>query len=164
MVLLLYRIARWCYLHDVPIIPRVIRGIHFVVFRAIIPAECSIGQGTRFWRHGWCTGIHNDVEIGRECNIYNQVEIAGGHDGPGGPPIHIIIGDRVNICAGAKIICKSGTLRVGAGSTIGPNAVVFSDVPPDSLAIGVPARCVPKKTSGLPAPDASARPALTALT
>jgi serine O-acetyltransferase len=146
MVLPLHSIARWCYLHHVPVVPRVVRAIHYVVFNTFIPAECSIGPGTRFWHHGWCTAVHPDVEIGRDCNIYNQVEIGGGFDGPHGPAIRIIIGDRVNVCAGSKILCKGGTLRIGEGSTIGANAVVLSDVPPNSLAVGVPARCIPKRS------------------
>lgn len=60
-------------------------------------------------------------------------------------PIRIIVGNRVNISCGAKVLCKAGTLRIGDGSTIAANAVVLSDVPPDSLAIGIPARCIPKK-------------------
>ena len=145
MVLKLHSVAHWCYLHHVPVIPRLIKGITYVVFNCRLPAECIIGAGTRLYHHGCCTGIHPDVEIGRDCNIYNQVQIGGGYDGPDGPPIHIIIGDRVNICAGAKVFCKGGILRVGDGSTIGANAVVLHDVPPNSLAVGVPARIKPKK-------------------
>ena len=69
----------------------------------------------------------------------------GGHDGPDGPPIRIIVGNRVNISAGAKVMCKSGTLTIGDGSTIAANAVVLADVPPNSIAVGMPARCLPKK-------------------
>jgi serine O-acetyltransferase len=147
MLLQLHTIARWCYLHRIPILPQVIKTAIFFFFNCLLPAECSISRGTRLWHHGWCIGIHPDVEIGQDCNIYNQVEIGGGHDGPDGPPIRIVIGNRVNICAGAKVFCKSGTLTIGDGSTIGANAVVLSDVPPNSLAVGVPARCIPKKRS-----------------
>ena len=47
--------------------------------------------------------------------------------------------DDVTITAGAKVL---GALTLGQGCTIGANAVVLSDVPPNSLAIGVPARIV----------------------
>jgi serine O-acetyltransferase len=144
MLLGLHAFARWCYLHRIPFLPRAVRILIRLLFNCLIDAPCSIGKGTRLWHNGWCTGIHPNVEIGRDCNIYNQVEIGGGSGRPDGPPIRIIIEDRVNICAGAKVFCKSGTLRVGSGSTIGANAVVLSDVPPDSLAVGAPARCIPK--------------------
>ena len=145
MLLRLHSIARWCYLHKIPFVPRVIKGLIFLLFSCILPPECSIGSGTRLWHHGWCIGILPSAEIGRNCNIYNQVEIAGGDDDQTGPPVRIIIGDRVNICTGAKVLCKSGTLTIGEGSTVAANAVVLSDVPPYSLAVGVPARCIPKK-------------------
>ena len=147
MILRLHSVARWCYLHQIPCIPRLIHMMNFVLFGAIVPAECSIGPGTRLHHHALSTVIHPDTVIGRDCNIYNQVVIGGGHDGPDGPPVRLVIGDRVNISAGAKVLCKSGTLTIGDGSTVAANAVVLSDVPPNSLAIGIPARCIPKKQS-----------------
>jgi serine O-acetyltransferase len=117
----------------------------YVLFNCILPAETAVGKGTCFHHHGWCILIHPSVEIGEGCNIYNQVVIGGGHDGPDGPPIRIVIGDHVNISTGAKILCKSGTLTIGSGSTIAANAVVLSDVPPNTIAVGMPAKHIPKK-------------------
>ncbi len=145
MLLRLHCLARWCHLHHIPLIPRLIKAVMYIFFNCILPAEASVGSGTRFHHHGWCVLVHESVEFGSDCNIYNQVVIGGGHDGPDGPPIRIVIGDRVNISAGAKVFCKSGTLTIGSGSTIAANAVVLSDVPPNSLAVGMPARCIPKK-------------------
>lgn len=146
MLLRLHAIARWCYLHHVPVFPRMVRAILYVLFNCILPAETSVGEGTIFHHHGWCVLVHESVEIGSGCNIYNQVVIGGGHDGPDGPPIRIIIEDNVNIGTGAKVLCKSGTLTIGRGSTIAANAVVLSDVPPNSLAVGMPACSRPKKS------------------
>lgn len=53
-----------------------------------------------------------------------------------------IIGDRVDIGVGVVII---GDVTVGDDSVIGANAVVTRDVPPGSVAVGVPARCHPRK-------------------
>ena len=145
MIQTLHSVARWCYLHRVPFIPELIRKTNFVLFGALVPPQCRIGAGTKLHHHALCTIIHPDTEIGRDCNIYTQVVIGGAHDGPDGPPIRIIIGNRVNISCGAKVLCKSGTLRIGDGSTIAANAVVLSDVPPDALAIGIPAHCIPKR-------------------
>ena len=130
MLLAIHSLGRWCYLHHIPVIPRLTKAVVFVFFNCLLPPQCSIGRGTRLHHHGWCTGFHENVEVGEDCNIYNQVEIGGGHDGPDGPPIRIIIGNRVNISTGAKVCCKSGTLTIGEGSTIGANSVVVSDVPP----------------------------------
>jgi serine O-acetyltransferase len=117
-------------------------------FKCILPPECSIGPGTRLHHHGWCIGLHPNVEIGRDCNIHNLVEITSCEGQQTGSPVRIIIGDRVKIYAGAKVLCKSGTLTVGEGSTIGANAAVESNVPAYSLATGVPARCFAHKLTG----------------
>ncbi len=121
------------------------KAMLYVLCNCILPAEVAVGEGTVFHHHGWCVLVHESVEIGSDCNIYNQVVIGGGHDGPDGPPIRIIIEDNVNIGTGAKVLCKSGTLTIGRGSTIAANAVVLSDVPPNCLAVGMPARSRPKK-------------------
>lgn len=47
-----------------------------------------------------------------------------------------IIGDNVEICAGAKII---GKVTIGDNVVISPNSVVIKDVPPDCTVCGVPA-------------------------
>jgi len=43
--------------------------------------------------------------------------------------------------AGAKIL---GDIKVGDNVVIGANAVVIRDVPPDSVAVGIPARVIQK--------------------
>ena len=60
------------------------------------------------------------------------------------------IEDRVDIACG---VCILGNVRVGHDSIIGANAVVLADVPPWSVAAGIPARVV--KRLPLP-PDATA--------
>ncbi len=146
MLLRIHSIGRWCYLHRIPFVPRFTKALLYFLFNCILPAEVSVGEGTTFHHHGWCVLIHESVEIGSGCNIYNQVVLGGGHDGPDGPPIRIVIEDQVNIGTGSKILCKAGTLTIGKGSTIAANAVVLADVPPYSLAVGIPAQSRPKKT------------------
>jgi serine acetyltransferase len=43
----------------------------------------------------------------------------------------------VNIGTGAKVI---GGVRIGAGATVGANAVVVDDVAPGTTVVGAPAR------------------------
>jgi serine O-acetyltransferase len=53
-----------------------------------------------------------------------------------------VIGNRVDIGAGAKIL---GEIRIGDDSSIGANAVVLTDVPEGSIAVGIPAVVRPRK-------------------
>ncbi len=143
MHLRLHAVARWCYLHKVPLIPSMIQALMFMLFNCILPASIRIGSGTRIWHHGWCLAIHPNTEIGQGCNIYNQVEITSTCGDTADAPVRFIIGDRVNVCTGAKIVCAEGTLTIGEGSVVAANAVIVSDVPPYSFAAGVPAQCRP---------------------
>lgn len=49
------------------------------------------------------------------------------------------VGDRAYLGAGAKVI---GGISIGHDAVVGANAVVLSDVPPETAVVGVPARPV----------------------
>lgn len=49
-----------------------------------------------------------------------------------------------NVMLGAGC-CVLGSIVVGKGSIVGANAVVTTDVPPDSIVVGSSSRIIPKK-------------------
>lgn len=51
----------------------------------------------------------------------------------------------MDVGAGAKIL---GSITIGDDTAIGANAVVLDDVPPNSIAIGIPARIIPRRPAG----------------
>ena len=53
------------------------------------------------------------------------------------------LGSDVYVGTGAKLL---GSIRVGSGVVIGANAVVIGDVPDQHVAVGIPARCLPRRT------------------
>jgi serine O-acetyltransferase len=78
------------------------------------------------------TVIGKGSTIGRNALICQDVTIGGGAS----------LGDDVKLWAGAKVI---GRVAVGDRSEVGANGVVVRDVPPDVVAVGVPAtRFLPK--------------------
>ena len=91
-----------------------------------------IGPGL-FLQHCFSTIIVAD-SIGENCWINQQVTI--GYSKDERAPI---IGDNVNINAGAKVI---GSIRIGNNVKIGANAVVVKDVPDNCTVVGVPAYIV----------------------
>ena len=128
----LYRIEHWCYLKKIPIFPKLIHSLIFLLFNSHIPASCTIGKGTRFGYGAIGVVIHSNAIIGKNCIIGTNVTI-GGRGRPGVP----IIGDNVYISTGAKVL---GPLNIGNNVTIGANAVVITDVVDNAIVGGVPAR------------------------
>lgn len=81
--------------------------------------------------------IHQDAKIGPGCMIMQQVTV--GQLASGGAPI---VGSGVYIGAGAKLL---GEITIGDNVRIGANAVVLCDLPPNSTAVGVPARIIQRE-------------------
>lgn len=94
--------------------------------------------GRRFFiDHASGVVIGETAEVGDDVMLYHQVTLGGRSMKQ--EKRHPTIGDGVVIGAGAKLI---GPVTVGAGSSVGANAVVVKDVPADSVAVGVPAKVV----------------------
>jgi serine O-acetyltransferase len=99
----------------------------------VISTNEGIGPGL-FIQHGRSSGI-SVQKMGANCWINQHVSI--GHKLPNEKPP--IIGDNVRITSGAKIY---GQITIGDNVTIGANAVVVKDVPPNCVVVGVPAKII----------------------
>ena len=102
-----------------------------------LPCEASVGSRLKFEHFGGII-VSGDAVIGDDVIIRNGVTIGLKRTNEPGAPV---IGNRVDIGAGAKLL---GRIRVGDGAVIGANAVVLRDVPAGALAVGIPARIVPR--------------------
>ncbi len=95
----------------------------------------KVGRRVRLWHFGGM--ILGAREIGDDVHIRQNTTLGvADKDRPWEKPV---IGPGADIGCGAVII---GDVRVGAGARIGANAVVTRDVPPNAVAVGVPARVV----------------------
>ncbi|MEE2034097.1 serine O-acetyltransferase EpsC [Rhodococcus chondri] len=91
--------------------------------------------GRRFFiDHGMGVVIGETAEVGDDVMLYHGVTLGGRSLAK--EKRHPTLGNRVTVGAGAKIL---GPVVVGDDSAVGANAVVTRDVPPDSIATGIPA-------------------------
>ena len=98
-------------------------------------ASLSIGARTIF-NYGVSIAAARSVRIGARCQFGSYVRIA---DRAGSTPAPIVIEDDVWVAHGATI---APGVRIGARAVISAGTHVTRDVPPDSLAIGTPMRCM----------------------
>ena len=113
-----------------------------------------VSQWSRFWTgveihpgakigrrfvidHGAGIVIGETTEIGDDVLIYQGATLGGTGKDKG--KRHPTIGNNVMIGSGARVL---GPFRVGDNSRIASGAVVLQEVPPDSTAVGVPAKLV----------------------
>ena len=133
---LAYRVAHILHTHGHVLGARVIsQGAKFLTGIEIHPGA-KIGKGL-FIDHGSGVVIGETAEIGDNCTLYQGVTLGGTGKDVG--KRHPTLGNNVMIGAGAKVL---GPFRVGDNSKIAANAVVLSEVPPDSTAVGIPAKVV----------------------
>ena len=151
-------IHSWTRLRNVAVEDDVTVRNSTVIEDSVIRRRATVGPFARLRMH---------AEIGEKAAIGNFVEVKKSKIGVGTKASHLTylgdatLGDDVNIGAGTvtcnydgvrkhETVIEDGVrigsdtmlvapVRVGRGSKTGAGAVVTKDVPPDSLAVGVPA-------------------------
>lgn len=131
-----YRISHWCYLHKIPLLPKLITLMIFLIYNSKVPYQAKIGKGTSLGYGGIGVVIHKDTVIGNDCLIAQHVTIGGGNSRYPGVPV---IGNCVHISHGAIVF---GGIEVGDNVTIGANAVVCKPVPENAIVAEVPAKII----------------------
>lgn len=93
-----------------------------------ISYRASIGNRIRLPHRGFGVVISHYATIGNDCTIFHGVTIGVNESRPK-EKRKIVIGNNVYLSAG----CKCISCKIGEYSKIGPNAVVYKDIPPRSL-------------------------------
>jgi len=130
----LFRLMEYFYAKNIPLLPGLIMRYIRVVYSCDLPSNLKLGKGVILKHNGLGVVIHPKAIIGENTQIYQNVSIAGRNNR--GTPV---IGNNVFIGAGA---CILGGITIGNNVSIGANSVVLSDIPDNSVAVGVPAKVV----------------------
>jgi serine O-acetyltransferase len=134
--ILLHRVASRLHRRGIPVLPRLISHFGRLVTGIEIHPGATIGRGL-FIDHGMGLVIGETSEIGDGVTLHQGVTLGG--TGKERGKRHPTLGNDVYVGVGAKIL---GAVRIGDGARIGAGAVVLNDVPPNTTAVGVPAKVV----------------------
>lgn len=134
-MLLIYRFGLFLHEHKIPFFPSLVKYFIRLVFGPSLGMGAQIGKGTVLGYGGIGTVIHPRAVIGENVIISQNVTIGGTSKKYNVP----IIGDNCQISVGAAIL---GPIKIGNNCIIGANAVVLTDIPDNSVVVGVPAKII----------------------
>lgn len=104
-------------------------------FGCWLPSTVRSGENLILGYGGLAVVIHHRVVLGDNCHIDQGVTIGGTSKKIGVP----VLGNDVYVGAGAKVL---GPIVIGDNVVIGANSVVVSNIPSNSLVVGVPAKII----------------------
>lgn len=138
-VMLVYRFGRWRYKVRPALLRKIFSFIYKLNYKFVqiitgieLPCEVELGKNFVIDHFGGIV-VSGYAKFGDNCRIRNGVVVGLKNMENLGAPT---IGNNVDIGAGAKIL---GPIKIGNNVLIGANAVVITDVPDNSIAVGVPA-------------------------
>ncbi len=132
----MHRRAHWYYNHKMFFLARAVSQRCVKKTNIEIHPGATIGRRL-FIDHGTGVVIGETTIIGDDCTIYQGVTLGG--TGKEHGKRHPTLGNNVMVGSGAKVL---GPFKVGDNSNIASGAVVLSEIPPNSTAVGVPAKIV----------------------
>lgn len=137
--LCVYRFGVWRYGVKPAILRKLFSLVYHILYKLVqiltgieLPCEVAIGKNFVIDHFGGIV-ISGYAKFGDDCRIRNGVVVGLKR---ASDPCAPIIGNNVDIGTGAKLL---GAIRIGNNVVVGANAVVVSDVPDNSIAVGVPA-------------------------
>jgi UDP-perosamine 4-acetyltransferase len=95
-----------------------------VMAGAVVQPEAAVGANTIVNTRAV---VDHHCTVGAHCHIASGATLASA----------VAVGDGAHVGAGATVI---QLIKIGSGALIGAGAAVVRDVPPDAVAMGVPAR------------------------
>ena len=131
-----HRLSHWLWCRGLKWLARFIAQIARFLTGIEIHPGARIGR--RFFiDHGMGVVIGETAIIGDDCTLYHGVTLGGTTWKKG--KRHPTLKNNVVIGAGAKVL---GPITLGNNSKVGSNAVVVTDIPNDSTAVGIPAKII----------------------
>ena len=138
-------VTKLIYARRAPLLRRPVRQVLAWFYGVQVSADAEIGPGLEVRHRGFGLVVEPLTSIGENVTVYSGVTVGAADPwAPPGPDVtgRVVIEDDVVLCAGARILYRSGVLRVGRGTVIGANAVLLQSTGDLEVWAGAPARRV----------------------
>lgn len=131
----LYRIMRFLYLHRIPLLPKFVQLLIFLIYNSKVTGDSSIGKGTYFVCNGISTVMIPGTIIGKNCVLglrfstvrkfpYKEVPKLGN-----------------NVWCGPNVVI-AGPVIIDDDVIIAANSFVDKSVPKGAIVAGTPAKII----------------------
>lgn len=131
-----YRVANVLWKAEKRVLAHYLQSQMSQTFQIDIHPNATLGSGIML-DHGTGIVVGETARIGHNCSILHHVTLGG--SGKKGVDRHPKVGDGVLIGAGASVL---GNVKIGDGCQVGAGTLVITDLPPHSVAVGVPAKII----------------------
>ena len=143
---MLLKVEKLVKMYKIPILGGVAKEANYLL-GVDIPRCVVIGNNVSFPHNAIGTVIHDNTIIEDNVRIYQNVTLgrADVYKSEKDSPSEFkgfLIKEGACICAGAKLICKKGTLVIGKNAVVGANAVLLNSIGDNEIWGGVPARFI----------------------
>jgi serine acetyltransferase len=109
------------------------------IFGIELPVGTTVGPGLRL-NHATGLVVNGQAVLGANCDLKHGCTIGVRRSGEGSP----VLEDGVTLGAASSVI---GPITLGHGAETGAGAVVLTDVPAGHVAVGNPARVLPRRSN-----------------
>lgn len=131
-----YRVAHYLWRSGRRVLAHYLQSQMSQHFQIDIHPNATLGSGIML-DHGTGIVIGETAHLGHNCSVLHHVTLGG--SGRAGFDRHPKVGNGVLLGAGASVL---GNILVGDGCQVGAGTLVIEDLPPRSVAVGVPAKII----------------------
>lgn len=131
-----HRVAHYLWRSGRRVLAHYLQSQVSATFQIDIHPNATLGSGIML-DHGTGIVIGETAHLGHNCSVLHHVTLGG--SGRAGCDRHPKIGNGVLLGAGSSVL---GNIRIGDGCQVGAGTLVIEDLPPRSVAVGVPAKVI----------------------
>lgn len=134
-MLILYRISRWFYLRHIPIIPKLLQAVIFLLFNSKLTAHSIIGKGSYFVCKGINVVLIPGTKIGNNCVLGLRFTTVRKFPYKGVPTL------GNNVWCGPNVVI-AGPVIIEDDAIVAANSFVDRSVPKGAIVGGIPAKII----------------------